>query len=40
MGAILAKAKDAVSEAQRRVDYEYMRLHKASERLKELKTDG
>lgn len=39
MGAILAIAKGTVSEAQSRVDYEHLRLHKAMERKKELKAD-
>ncbi len=39
MGAILAKAKDTVREAQSRKDYEHLRLHKAAQRQKELETD-
>lgn len=39
MGDILVKAKYTVNEAQSRVDYEHLRLHKASERLRELKAD-
>jgi hypothetical protein len=36
MSAILALAKDTVNEAQKRIDYEYLRLHQATERMKEL----
>jgi len=37
MGAILALAKGTAKEAQKRIDYEHLRLHQATERLKELK---
>lgn len=39
MGAILAKAKDTVREAQRRIDYEKMRLDVAANELRELRDD-
>jgi hypothetical protein len=39
MGAILAKAKNTMKEAQTRVDYEHKRLHQAQERMKELEQD-
>jgi hypothetical protein len=40
MSAILAKAKDTLREAQKRVDYEHKRLMQAQERMKELEQDG